>query len=185
MKEELLAKLRQEKDSIVASVQTENKRKKRLKQVLKNPLVQEFLELANISFNADLEERTIDEDKIIRYLQLYYRDVVKENGTNGIYMCIGKNLPGFRSSNGKYCLDYYYMMPTPNSIPCAYYRNIETSLDSYIIPMSECEEFEKNHEVILGSFSEYAEIYQDFWKTAIDKSQEKALKKVRSKYSRL
>ena len=181
MDEDLLVKLRDEKKEIILSIKSENNRMKRLRQLLRNPKVREFLELSKIKFNVNLSNTKVDEDEIIKYLQLKYRDEVLEKGTNNIYMCIGKNLPGLKNSNGEYHLDSYYMMSTPGSIPCAYYRNIESSLDSYIIPMSECEEFEKNHEVLIGSFSGYAESYQDFWKTSINESQETALKKVRSK----
>ena len=93
--------------------------------------------------------------------------------TNNIYVCLGEFLIG----NDRHL--------------CKRYMNVENQRDAFLIPISECDDFEKNHKVIGISktdddniyffIDKYGEIRLDFLREAVNGGQEKACRKILGK----
>ena len=179
MKEEILVSIRKERDLLIRAIEKENKRKKRLKELLNEPQVKEFLKLSNQTFNEDLSISVPIKSKIVGELIKDHKEFELEpEETNQIYLCRGKNYLA-RLDNGLYRLDF---IGKPDSIRCGWYCNIESEIDNYLIPIEECDEFERNHTVIFHV--DFDRVQSEFITCAVNDSQENAVKKVLNKYGR-
>lgn len=179
MKEEVLESIRKERDLVLKVLQRENKRKKRLKRLLNESSVKDFLKLSGQTFDEDLSIFIPNKNKIVGELIEDYKEFEFEpEDTNQIYLCSGKNYRGILM-DGMYQLD---IIGKPESIKCGLYCNIESEIDSYLIPIEECDEFEKNHTVIFHS--DFDKVQSEFITCAVNDSQENAVKMILKKYGK-
>ena len=177
MKEEILASIRKERDILIRAIQKENKRKKRLKELLNEPQVKEFLKLSGRTFNEDLSISTPEKSKIVGEIIEEYKEFELEpEKTNQIYLCRGKNYLA-RLNNGLYQRDF---IGNSDSVRCGWYCNIESEIDNYLIPTEECDEFERNHTVIFHA--DFDRVQSEFITCAVNNSQEKAVQMILAKY---
>ena len=168
MREELLDVIR---NSYVNMKKRQKKNQEvidRVKCLEKNEFVREYLDLKLKIDKVYSSEMSDDEviDVSIQGISSYV------DNTNEIYVCLGEYYLSYKKEKYKR------------------YMNIENENDFYLIAYDECEEFEKNHHVILLDYvgndifdilNKYREIQMDFFKTAIKENQEKACRKVLTK----
>ena len=179
MKEDILEKIRKERDSIIKSIQEDNERKRRLKELLNKSLIKEFMKLSELTFDEDLSMSVINKNKIVSQIIEEYKEFEFDpEDTNQIYLCTGKDWH-FILMDGIYVLD---IIGEPESIKCGWYCNVESSIDNYLIPIEECDEFEKYHTVIFHH--DYDKIQSEFITRAVNDSQENAIKMILKKYKR-
>ena len=141
----------------------------RLKRLEENEFVREYLELSSSVKNIKRKDVCLSEDDLIEVS--YLGNVCYIEDTNGIYVCVGE-------------VDLHEMTRYKR------YINIESSKDSVLVPLDECEMFEKTHQVVFmnmvphdvySAIRKYRDAQKDFIKTAIEEGQEKACQKVLSK----
>ena len=177
MKEDILDKIRNERDTIIKSLQEGNERKRRLKELLNESLIKEFMKLSGLTFDEDLGMPVPSKNKIVNQIIEEYKEFEFDpEDTNRIYLCTGKNYRGMLV-DGIYQLD---IIGKPESVKCGWYCNIESEIDNYLIPIEECDEFEKNHTVIFHH--DYEKIQSEFITCAVNDSQENAVKILLRKY---
>ena len=177
MKGDILETIRKERDIIIKTIQRDNKRKKRIKELLNEPTVKEFLNLSGLDFDENLSTLVTERDIIVSELLEKYKEFeLNPEDTNKIYLCRGKNYLGVLR-NGIYQLD---IIGKSESVKCGWYCNIESEIDNYLIPIEECDEFERNHTVIFHS--DFGRVQTEFITCAVNNSQENAVKMVLKKY---
>lgn len=185
MKQELLNLLKEELQSIKKENEEHNKMIKRIKELQKNPDVIEYLKLINL-LDGDLKEIKSSDKEIITSFYHHYLSKIEKEDTNNIYVYLGtyKNNDEIDVVHGSTDFRVNY-----NSKDANYriYKNIEYP---YVqsIPISMCDEFEKNHIVIKPKSyfkeREYYEIQKDFFTHAIKTNQESAKKMILKKYNK-
>ncbi len=176
MKEDLLDEIRNERDKIIKSLQESNERKRRLKELLNESLIKEFMKLSGLTFDEDLGMSVPSKNKIVSQIIEEYKEFeLDPEDTNQIYLCRGKNYPGMLMDE-----IYHLVIGKPGSVKCGWYCNIESEIDNYLIPIEECDEFEKNHTVIFHH--DFEKIQSEFITCAVNDSQENAVKMLLRKY---
>ncbi len=179
MKEEMLNEIRKERNKIIYAIRKDNKKKKRLIELLNSPSVKEFLELSEMMFDGDLSIVVPRRDLIVgEILEKHMEFELDPEETNQIYLCTGKNY-FCELRDGMYHL---VCVKSPQSVRCGWYCNIESEIDNYLIPFEECDEFERNHCVIFHR--DYEKIQSEFITRAVNSSQEKATKMILHKYKK-
>jgi len=161
MKEEVLIKLRNELESARETL-------KQVKPLLEDENVSKFISLMGI----DLDKMLITEDKESKFLFHKYNSITTgtetKKDTNNIYFKYGTH--GRITKTGRYIeFDKTYE-----------YKDLENPLIIEIVPETECEEFEKTHDVIT-SFG-YFNVQEEFITEAVLTDQETAKKKIIKKY---
>ncbi len=122
-------------------------------------------------------KRSVLRKKIVNQIVEGYREFeLDPEDTNRIYLCRGKNYFGILK-DGIYQLD---IIGSHESVKCGWYCNIESEIDNYLIPIEECDEFEKNHYVIFHD--NFEEVQSEFIINAVNHSQESAVKMLLKKY---
>ena len=185
MKEELLNSLKEELEKQKKENQEHNKKVRRIKELLKEPSVIEYLKLINL-IDGDLKQINLSDSDIITSFYHTYLYKIQKDETNNIYVYLGtyKNNDEIDIVHGSNDFKVNY-----NSSDANYriYKNIEYP---YVqsIPISMCDEFEKNHIVIKPKSyfkeREYYEIQKDFFTYAIKTNQESAKKMILKKYNK-
>ena len=186
MKEELLQQMKEELEERKKEIALHNEKAKRIKELLKDPKVKEYIKLMNLGTPMLKQIKKTDEEIISSFYSKYtYR--IKENETNKIFVYLGTY---------KYSKDYDICHYTPDiqvdydSDKADYrlYQDLEDS-SSKLIPIKQCEQFEKENIIIIPNTryrrKEYYDIRQEFFIKAIKKDQESAKKLVLKKYKRL
>lgn len=188
MTEELLQKLKEELVVRKQTIEEHNKKVKRIKELIKDKKIKEFIELLNIEI-PDLKQIKKKDDEIISSYYSSYVYKINENETNKIYVYLGTY---------KYSEDYDIYRATPdirvdyNSKDANYreYRDIEDTF-SKTINIKQCEKFEKENIIINPPTPtrykerEYYQIQKEFFIKAIKKDQESAKKYILRKYPKL
>ena len=171
MSNEVLEMIRESYNSLLVKKNKEKEDLKRLEQLEKNDIVREYLNLKNSLLMPNNQYRMLSDDELIEAAFQGYKNCIVE--TNCIYVCLGEFAFGREKKLYKR------------------YMNIEKSDDAVLIPLEECLEFEKNHEVVFVSGiddgfkhifdNRYEEVQRDFLREAINGNQEKACHRVLSK----
>lgn len=177
MKENILEEIRKKKDSVIKSIQEENERKRRLKELLNEPLIKEFMKLSELTFDVDLSMQLPRKNEIVSQIIEEYKEFeLDPEDTNQIYLCRGKNYFGVLDG------DYQLMdfSGRYGSVKCGWYCNVESEIDNYLIPLEECDEFEKTHCVIFHN--NFEKIQMEFVTHAVNYSQGNAVKMLLRKY---
>lgn len=186
MKQELLDSIKEEysmRKERRKKLQEKQKRKAKLEE---NRWVKEYLELEeelNYRDNLKLANQTDSEILVNSFRK--YMNMVDE--TNDIYVYIGTY------ENANY-IDIEHG-PTDervdrNSPKADYrlYRNLENDCDCLNVPIKKCDEFEREHKVIILKTSlpgtQFYEIQKEFIELAVKKGQEEACKQILKKYQR-
>ena len=142
--------------------------------LLKNEKIREYFKLLK-ECNSE-ENIKLNEMNELDFIDTIYDDICFEDkDTNGIYVCLGKGYPGYKTSAGKYVI--LSQIPEDIRIPVALYKNLEYSKDKYVMPIDECEEFERTHTVIEGEYDELSKTFiYDILCLGNDKAMKRLLK---------
>ena len=185
MKEELLIKIREDLDSEKRKLKDYNEKIKKLKELMKDKKVKEFLGLSSLDYKIDSTKSVVSDD-IIASIYSKYIYSIGENDTNGLYVYLGtysynNEIDIVHGSN-----DYKVPYNSPNA-DYRLYQNIE-HLTREHVAITKCEEFENTHIIInpKKAFSNktFYEIQKDFFIRAVKDSQEAAKRMVLRKYSK-
>lgn len=183
MKEELLKQLKDELESKKLENQSHNKKVRRIKELLKEPSVKEYIQLMS-SIEDDLKQINLSDSDIITSFYHRYLSKIKEEDTNGIYVYLGTYEYNHEVDivHGSNDFRVNYNSPQANY---RIYKNIEYPYGESI-PIQKCEEFEKNHIIIRPKSyfkdKEYYEIQKEFFIKAVKTNQESAKKMILKKY---
>lgn len=185
MKEELLVKIREELEKEKKKQEENNNKSKRIKELLKDEKVKEFLELTCITYEIGRTKKMLTDD-IIASIYSKYLYLIKENETNGLYVYLGTYkysdeidiVHGGRDYRVAYdSLDADYRV----------YQNLELWSSNHVL-INKCDEFERTHTIINSriAFNDktFYQIQRDFFIRAIKVDQESAKKMVLRKYSK-
>ena len=177
MKDELLIKIREDLEEEKRKLTEYNNRNKRIKELVKNEEVKEFLNLTGLTYQPINTKKMVTDDIIA---SIYYRYLyqINEEDTNEIYVYMGTY---------KYS-DEIDIVHGSNDIRVSYdaidanyrlYRNIEKSSSEQVL-ISRCEEFEGKHTIInpriAFSDAQFYKIQKDFFIRAVKINQESAKK---------
>ena len=88
MKEELLIKIREELESEKKKQEENNNKNKRIKELLKDEKVKEFLDLTGLNYEIGCTKKMVTDD-IIASIYSKYLYLIKEDDTNGLYVYLG------------------------------------------------------------------------------------------------
>jgi len=185
MREELLIKIREDLENEKKRLKEYNDKVKRIKELMKDESVKEFLDLTCIDYKIGNTKKMVTNDIIASIYSSYvYR--IRENETNGLYVYLGtyRYNDEIDIVHGSYDKRVSY-----DSIDANYrlYRNIEKSSSEQIL-INRCDEFERTHTIINPkiAFSNKAfyEIQRDFFIRAIKDNQKSATKMILRKYSK-
>lgn len=182
MKEELLTKIKEELQSEKQKLIDYNNNIKRIRELQNDANVQEFLNLTNLSYERMSLKKVPSEDliELIFSSHLYEID---ERDSNGIYVYLGT----YQYTDEVDIVHAAHDISVPYDSPVADYRvyhNIE-QLCSEMIPISECDNFEKTHTILNKkriSNKGFYVIQRDFFIRAIKVDQISAKKMVLRKY---
>ena len=185
MREELLIKIREDLENEKKRLKEYNDKVKRIKELMKDESVKEFLDLTCIDYKVGNTKKMVTDDIIASIYSSYvYR--IRENETNGLYVYLGTyryndEMDIVHGSN-----DYRVSYDSPNA-DYRLYQNIEQWGCEQVL-IKKCEEFEKTHTIINPkiAFSNKAfyEIQSDFFVRAIKDNQKSAKKMILRKYSK-
>lgn len=183
MKEELLQKMKEELNEKKQEIELHNEKIKKLKELLKEPKVKEYIKLMDQEIPSLKQIKKTDEE-IISTLYSKYAYRIKEDETNKIFVYLGT----YKYSE---LYDIHHSIP---DISVSYdskeadYRKYQDIEDNFakIIPIKQCEIFEKENIIINPNTryktKAYYEIRQEFFTRAIKKDQESAKKLILRKY---
>ena len=144
--------------------------KKELLELSQDEKVQRYIELNKFfDNNSKLYGKT--DDQILN--EVIYSNNVDDRK---VYFCYGKNYKGQITKTGKY---YVLNGASPFNESLKYgmvvalYRNIYNIHDEVVLPVDECEQFEKENEVIfskqLNPDSEYLDLKKEYYKKELEK----------------
>ena len=171
------------------------RKKERFELLKEDPKLKEYFKLLNddkvkeyFELQKDLtkDDNKTTEEEFLSRIYCSIHDRVKD--TNGIYVCLGRGYPGYQVEDGKYII--CSPVPLDKKVLVACYKNIETYRDGYIIPVSECEKFEKTHTVLPVELHDlhstldscYGEMSLEYICDILELGNEKATEKLLSKY---
>lgn len=186
MREKLLEGMREQLYLAKEKVENHNKKVDRIKELLNDDKIKEFISLTKININdIDLDKITEAEEKekIINDL-IAFLNINMTSNTNNIYFYMG-DFEGKYEKNGR----YGYLIKSNNQklrlkkpTIVKVYRNIENSNDQVILPVNQCNEFEKENIIITSN--DYYDTQKEFVKDALETNQEDAVKRLVKKYQK-
>lgn len=185
MKEELLIKIREELESEKKRQEENNNKNKRIKELLKDEKVKEFLGLTGLNYEIGSTKKKVTDD-IIASIYSKYLYLIKESETNGLYVYLGTYKYNDEIDIVHGGRDY--RVPY-DSIKADYrvYQNVELWGSVHVL-INKCEEFEKTHRIINpmvdASDKTFYQIQKDFFIRAVKDNQESAKKMILRKYSK-
>lgn len=185
MKEELLTKMKEELEFEKQKFADYNRKIKRIRELENDVNVQEFLKLTNLVYES-LPLKRVSSESLIESIFYKHLHEIDEKDSNGIYVYLGT----YKYTDEIDIVHSPYDISVPYDSTVADYRvyqNIE-EWSSKQIPISKCEQFEKEHTILnpkvpITSKGLY-DIQKDFFIRAIKVSQESAKKMVLRKYRR-
>lgn len=178
MKEELLNKIRDEVESVKNENRKINDKYTRLKELENNPLVREYLFLLSEYNKGKIKYINEQDNKIIDNIYIKYLKQIDEDSSNKIYVYMGTYVKSNSSDRrvSRYSKDADYSI----------YRNLEL-IDDIVIPIEECDYFEKENLVIYPQTNfrelEYGDIQRNFFYESVVNGQDSAKKKILKKYN--
>lgn len=185
MREEILRKLKDRLKQEKIKNENHNLKVEKIKELENDPKVREYLNLTE-SKHSSLKPIELTDERIVSSFYRSYLSEIKENETNGIYVYVG-TYSYSKEANIVHDSDERVNYSDPNANYRIYF-DIE-QLCSQNIPISECEQFEKNHIVINPKTylkeQEYYKIQKQFFIKAVMTNQEAAKKLVLGKYPRM
>lgn len=185
MQEELLIKIREDLEEEKRKLNEYNNSNKRIKALMKDDSVKEFLSLTGLIYEAGSTKKMVTDDIIA---SIYYRYLyqIKDEDTNDLYVYMGTY---------KYN-DEIDIVHASRDIRVSYddiranyrlYRNIEKSGCEQIL-INRCEEFERTHTIINPRVvcydKKFYEIQKDFFIRAVKDNQKSAKRMILRKYSK-
>lgn len=186
MREKLLEGMREQLYLAKEKVENHNKKVDRIKELLNDDKIKEFISLTKININdINLDKITETEEKenIINDL-IAFLNINMTSNTNNIYFYMG-DFEGKYEKNGR----YGYLIKSNNQklrlkkpTIVKVYRNIENSNDQVILPVNQCNEFEKENIIITSN--DYYDTQKEFVKDALETNQEDAVKRLVKKYQK-
>ena len=185
MKEELLIKIREELESEKKKQEEINNKNKRIKELLKDKNVKEFLGLTGLDYEAGSTKKMITDD-IIASIYSKYIYLIREGDTNGLYVYLGTYKYSDEVDIVHGGRDYRVPYDSPHA-DYRVYKNLEL-WDSEHVLINRCDEFERIHTIINSkraiSDKIFYEIQRDFFIRTVKTDQESAKKMVLRKYSK-
>lgn len=149
-----------------------------MKEEILNAMRKELIEVkANQGIINESEENLIN--------VIYYKYEPKIKDTNNIYYCFGTYKYNEETDLEHRSKDVLVDRNDPNAI-YRLYVNIENEMDIKKIPILDCKEFERNNHILninnhYNGYEKYYELKDEFIKTSINESQEKAVIKILSR----
>lgn len=185
MKEELLILLKEELKKQKLEKEEQNKKVRRIKELLKEPNVREYVELIN-SIDGKIKQNTLSDEEMILLIYRRYFHKIEEKDTNNIYVYLGTYAHSYETDIIHGSNDFRVNYDSPGA---AYrsYINLE-QLYEECIPIKYCDGFEKDH-IILNPKSaltqtQYYKIQEEFFVKAVKTNQESAKKMILKKYNK-
>ena len=185
MKEKLLHELQEELKKKKNKLSEYNENVRRIKELLLEDNVKEFISISKFDIKKlNIKEKTEEDikketiDNII-----YFINDDRNIDTNKIYCCLGEFEGRLRKDGGYGYLERKsnknsFTLVSPKYVKV--YRNIENSNDEVILPIKECNNFEKKHLVI--NSNNYSMVQREFITDMLDNNQEEAVKRLMKKY---
>lgn len=156
MKDITLKSMRRNYDTLSAIALKHNAKVKKLKELLNEPKVLEFIALKGIRLSKD-ELTEWNEDYLMTLLMSNYSNAETVVNNSEVYFCNGKVEDGMKS-----------------------YINLEDREDCRVIRLSKCDEFESKHKVVYGT--NYDETRRSLIASIIKNGQEESVEEpVKSK----
>lgn len=139
--------------------------KEELENLSKNDVVKRYIELKEYYSKYEFLYSLSDERIFNELLYTSSIDNLK------VYFCFGKDYIARCTKIGK-----YYIPNSPNcgyGVPAAVYKNLFNMYDEVIIPLEDCESFEKDNEVVFSKTNnptnEYLDLRKDYYKNEMKK----------------
>ena len=145
MKEELHLKIREALEEEKRKQEENNNKNRRIKELLKNENVKEFLELTEINYEYKSSKKMITDD-IIAAIYSKYLYLIKESDTNGLYVYLGTYSYNDEVDIVHGSRDYRVPYDSPKA-DYRLYQNIELWGSEHIL-INRCDEFERTHTII-------------------------------------
>ena len=187
MKEKLLQELKEDLKKQKNRLCEYNNKVRRINELLLEDSVKEFISISKFDIKKlEIKEKTEDDieketiDNII-----YFINNDNNGDTNNIYYYIGEFEARLRKDGGYGYLERRgnknsFKLGSPKYVKV--YRNIENSNDEVILPIKECNNFEKKNVII--SSNNYNTVQREFITDMLDNNQEDAVKRLIKKYSK-
>lgn len=180
MKEDLLARIKEEATKEISTIDEYNNYAKRRNELAE---IEEVKKLLGLPYNRNMYLPEKTEKGIILSTYKKYLSYIEEKDTNGIYIYIGTFMPSGISEEEfeeEFPLDSEVDMNDPRATHRIYW-NLE-GIWSKSINIEDCEEFERNHTVIY--VDNFHNIESEFITTAVKEGQEQAVTKILKKYNK-
>lgn len=180
MKEDLLARIKEEATKEISTMDEYNNYAKRRNELAEYEEIKKSL---GLPYNRDMYLPEKTETKIILETYKKYLSHIEEKDTNGIYIYIGTFMPSGMSEEEfeeGFPLDTQVDINDPRATHRIYW-NLE-GIWSKSINIEDCEEFEKTHTVLY--VDNFYNVESEFITTAVKEGQEQAVTKILKKYNK-